>query len=295
MTRDAGAPEFFGGLTASPPFFMPTAPALDLEAYFARIGYAGPRTATFATLDTIHRRHAETIPFENLDIQLGRRIAIDLPSVERKLVHERRGGYCFEHNTLLAAALRTLGFIATPMIGRVRWQLPAETQTALTHQLLRVEAPDAGPCLADVGFGSMSLYRPLRWVFDTPQAGCLEPRRLIQRDGVVVHQAQLGETWGDVYLFSPAPVPAIDFDVANWFTCAHPNSAFQHNLRASRTLADRRYTLLNSEFKIRHADGRTESRTIAKADELLAILGEYFGLHFPPGTRFGRPGMPWPQ
>lgn len=274
---------------------MSAAPSPDLDAYFTRLGYTGPRNVSFATLDGIHRHHAQTIPFENLDIQLGRRIAIDLPSIERKLVHDRRGGYCFEQNALLAAVLRALGFAVTTLIGRVRWQIPAEMETPLVHQFLRVDVPDAGPCLADVGFGSMSLYRPLRWLFDVAQPGCLEPRRLVQRDGSIAHQALINETWGDVYSFAPTPALPVDFEVANWFTCAHPDSAFQKNLRASLTLADRRFTLVNSEFKIRHADGRTEQRTIATAAELLAILAEYFGLHFPPGTRFGRPGMPWPQ
>lgn len=271
------------------------APSPDLDAYFARIGYTGPRMVSLATLDGIHRRHAETIPFENLDIQLGRRIAVDLPAIERKLVHDRRGGYCFEQNTLLAAVLRALGFEVTLLLGRVRWQIPDDVPTPLVHAFLRVETPDAGPHLADVGFGSMTLYRPLRWEIDTAQPCGLEPRRLARRGEFLAHQARIGERWSDVYLFAPAPVLGIDIEVSNWFTCAHPESAFLKNLRASRTLADRRYTLVNSEFKIRHADGRTEQRTIATADELLAILAEFFGLHFPPGTRFGRPGMPWPQ
>ncbi len=270
-------------------------PPPDLDAYFARIGYTGPREASLATLDGIHQRHAQTIPFENLDIQLGRRIAVDLAAIERKLVHEKRGGYCFEHNTLLAAALRALGFQLTVMLGRVRWQISDATPTALIHQVLRVEVPSAGPHLADVGFGSMSLFRPLRWEFDVAQAGCLEPRRLVQRGDLIAHQARIGDTWRDVYVFTPTAVPGIDIEVANWFTCAHPQSPFRHNLRASRTLADRRYTLVNSDFTLRHADGRVERRTIATADELLAILAEYFDLHFPPGTRFGEPGAPWPQ
>lgn len=274
---------------------MSTVPTPDLEAYFARIGYTGSREVSLATLDGIHQRHAQTIPFENLDIQLGHRIAVDLPSIERKLVHDRRGGYCFEHNNLLAAVLRALGFQVAPLLGRVRWQIPPEVQTAVTHQVLRVETPDAGPQLADVGFGSMSLFRPLRLEFDLEQSGCLEPRRLIRRDGLVVHQARLGETWSDVYVFTATTVLGIDIEVANWFTCAHPESALLKNLRASRVLADRRYTLVNSEFNIRHADGRVERRTMATADELLAILAEYFGLRFPPGTRFGQPGAPWPQ
>ncbi|MFM8619292.1 MAG: arylamine N-acetyltransferase family protein [Opitutaceae bacterium] len=269
--------------------------AIDLEAYLARIGYTGSRAPDFATLAAIHAGHAGVIPFENLDILLGRLIATDLPSIERKLVRDRRGGYCFEQNALLGAALRQLGFAVTPLIGRVRWQIPDDVPTPLVHQLLRVETPDAGPCLADVGFGSMSLRRPLRLAYDTPQTGCLEPRRLVRRGALVAHQARIGETWSDVYTFTLEPVPAVDLELGNWYTCAHPQSAFRHNLRASLTLEDRRHTLLNRELTVRHADGRVERREIADPDALLAILAEYFGLHFPAGTRFGtRADVPWP-
>jgi len=83
--------------------------------------------------------------------------------------------------------------------------------------------------------------------------------------------------------------------VSNWFTCANPQSAFLHNLRASRTLSDRRHTLLNREFSTRFADGRVEKRTLATPEELLEVLAGFFGLHFPPDTRFGQPGAPWPR
>jgi N-hydroxyarylamine O-acetyltransferase len=270
--------------------------AIDLEAYLARIGYTGSRTPDFATLAEVHACHAGTIPFENLDILLGLLIATDLPSIERKLVGDRRGGYCFEQNALLGAALRQLGFAVTPLIGRVRWQIPDDVPTPLVHQLLRVETTDAGPYLADVGFGSMSLRRPLRLTYDTPQAGCLEPRRLVRRGALVAHQARIGETWGDVYTFTLEPVPAVDLELGNWYTCAHPQSAFRHNLRASLTLEDRRHTLLNRELTVRHADGRVERRAIMDPEELLAVLAEYFGLRLPAGTRFGvRTDVPWPM
>lgn len=270
-------------------------PVIDLEAYLARIGHSGSRAPDFATLAAIHACHAGTIPFENLDILLGRLIPTDLPSIDRKLVRDRRGGYCFEQNALLGAALRQLGFIVTSLIGRLRWQIPDDVPTPLVHQLLRVDTIDAGPCLADVGFGSMSLRHPLRLVYDTPQPGCLEPRRLVRRGALVAHQARIGETWGDVYTFTLDPVPAVDLELGNWYTCAHPESAFRHSLRASLTLGDRRHTLLNRELTVRHADGRVERREIADAGELLAVLAEYFGLRFPAATRFGsRPDAPWP-
>ncbi|HEX5121746.1 MAG TPA: arylamine N-acetyltransferase, partial [Rhodanobacteraceae bacterium] len=83
---------------------------LDLDAYLARIGWTGGREPTFATLAGILRAHVRTIPFENLDVLLGRAIDLDLRALQRKLVHARRGGYCFEHATLFAAVLEALGF-----------------------------------------------------------------------------------------------------------------------------------------------------------------------------------------
>lgn len=250
--------------------------SFDLDAYFARIGYAGPRDATLATLSAIHTRHACSIPFENLDVLLGRGIRFDLDSVQQKLVRDRRGGYCFEQNHLLAAVLRELGFAVTPLIARVRWQAPADAITPLTHMLLCVEVGDRS-FLADVGFGSMSLAAPLSLELDREQTGSLELRRLIQRSAFVVHQARVGEEWSDVYQFKLEAAPPVDFELGNWFTSTHPQSRFAQNLVAVR-MGDRcRFVILNREFTIRHADGKVEKRAIASPDELLAVLAEYFG------------------
>lgn len=264
-----------------------------LDAYFARIGYTGPRDPTLATLTAIHQHHARAIPYENLDVLLGRPISLDPAAIERKLVHERRGGYCFEQNALLCSVLRTLGFHVTTHIARVRWQIPADVCTALTHMVLRVDLGERA-FVADVGFGSRSLVAPLAFEFDREQSGSIEPRRLIQRGPVIVHQSLHEGAWSDVYQFSPEEIPAVDFEVGNWFTSSHPQSRFKQNLALARAGTDCRYAILNREFAIRYADGRAEKRTLTDPDELLAVLAEYFGLHFPPGTRFGPPGSPWP-
>jgi N-hydroxyarylamine O-acetyltransferase len=277
---------------------------IDLDAYLARIGYEGSREPTAATLSSIHEHHARSIPFENLDVVLGRGIRIDPISIERKLVNERRGGYCFEQNNLLAAALRALGFQVLPLMARVRWQIPEGTITALTHLLLRVEA-SGEPYLADVGFGSMSLYRPLKFRFDLEQEVSLEPRRLVRRTLAapageilvewVSHQAKVGGEWSDVYQFTLEPASDVDFEMGNWFTSAHPQSRFVQNLIASRTEDWKRYTLLNREFTIRHRDGRVEKRELSTPDELLEVLKTHFKLQFPAGSRFDSPGITWPE
>ena len=92
----------------------------DLDAYLARIDYAGKRDASAKTLHAVHRAHATHIPFENLDILLGKSVLLDLESIQTKLVRNRRGGYCFEQNALLAAALERLGFPVTRLAARVQ-------------------------------------------------------------------------------------------------------------------------------------------------------------------------------
>src|SRR5215813_4134219 len=98
--------------------------ALDLDAYFGLIGYSGSRAPTLETLRGIHLRHALTIPFENLDPFLRRPVRLDLASLQNKLLRDRRGGYCFEHNVLFKAALDALGFQVTGLAARVLWNLP---------------------------------------------------------------------------------------------------------------------------------------------------------------------------
>jgi N-hydroxyarylamine O-acetyltransferase len=267
--------------------------ALDLDGYFARIGYRGPREATRATLFGLHQHHTRAIPFENLDVLLGRPVRLESESIAQKLIRDRRGGYCFEQNALLRDALRALGFRVTPLIARVRWQKPDDVPTPPTHMLLQVGV-EGRDFIADVGFGSKSLAVPLELQLDREQPGSLEPRRLVQRGSVIVQQTRDGEEWKDLYAFRLEEAPSVDFELGNWFTSTHPESHFKLNLVAARMGDGCRYALLNREFTTRYADGRVEKRDLTTPDELLAVLADTFGLRFPAGTRFGPADAPWP-
>src|SRR3954468_14639555 len=135
--------------------------APDLHAYFVRIGYTGERAPTLATLHAIAWHHATSIPFENLDVLLGRGINVGPAAVERKLVHEKRGGYCFEQNSLLLHVLRALGYQATPLSARVRIQRPRDFIPPRTHLFVRVDLADE-PWIVDAGIGSASLTSAIR-------------------------------------------------------------------------------------------------------------------------------------
>jgi N-hydroxyarylamine O-acetyltransferase len=267
----------------------------DLEAYLARIAYAGPRQPTLDVLHALTGAHAQAIPFENLDVLLGRGIDLAPDAVFDKLVRRRRGGYCFEQNSLLLAALTALGFRASPLSARVRIDRPRDFLPPRTHLFLRVDLADES-WLTDVGVGALSLTRAIRLGAEGEQPTPHEPRRLVREDGRWFHQARLGQTWTDVYEFTGEEMPPIDRELANWFTSTHPQSHFLGRLIAARAAPDGgRITLQNAELKVRDSDGRAAVQTIGSPEELLVVLAERFGLRFPPETRFGPAGSPWPR
>jgi N-hydroxyarylamine O-acetyltransferase len=267
-----------------------------LDAYFERIGYAGPRAPTLEALHAITAAHAQAIPFENLDVLLGRPIDLEIDRVFQKLVHDGRGGYCFEQNNLLLHVLTELGFQVVPLSARVRLQHPRSFTPPRTHLFLRVELGGES-WLTDVGVGRASLTSAIRLITDLEQATPHEPRRIVREGGRWFHQVRFeGGDWSDVCEFTLEEMPPIDRELANWFTSAHPRSHFKNRLLAARAAPDgARITLLNDELSLRPRSGPPTKRRITDPDELLELLATHFGLRFPPGTRFGAPGSPWPR
>ncbi|HEY4802450.1 MAG TPA: arylamine N-acetyltransferase [Paraburkholderia sp.] len=252
---------------------------LDLDPYFARIGYDGPRAATLAVLRELHRLHPLAIPFENLDPLAGRRVSIQLPDIVAKLVTQRRGGYCFEHNTLLAHVLMQLGFTVTPLAARVLYGREPDARTPRTHMLLRVEA-DGDAWLVDGGFGAQTLRAPLSFSTDAEQPTPHEPARLVTLS-VNERKLQLhdGENWIDLYRFELTPAEWVDYEMANWYTSASPDSFFTFSLIACIAREGGRAILFNERFTERDAQGRvSEERTIANGEELAQCLRERFGI-----------------
>ncbi|MEQ1909455.1 MAG: arylamine N-acetyltransferase [Vicinamibacterales bacterium] len=266
---------------------------IDLGRYFARIGYSGPAQADLGTLNGIMQAHAQSVPFENLDVLLGRPIDLSPDALERKLVTGRRGGYCFEQNGLLLHVLQTIGFQVTPLSARVRYQRPRDYTPARTHLFLSVQIGGA-PWVADVGVGSMSLTSAFRLDLDGEQATLHEPRRILREGSRYFHQARLGDDWHDVLEFTGEEMPEIDRELANWFTSAHPQSHFRNRLIAARALPDgQRLTLVNRDLTLRSRNGEARTRTIATPTELLRVLDQEFALRFPEGTVFPCDALDW--
>lgn len=267
----------------------------DLDAYLTRIGYAGARTATLDTLHAVTQHHATAIPFENLDVLLGRGIALTPEAIVAKLVHARRGGYCFEQNNLLLLALRALGFRATPIGARVRWQQPRDFVPPRTHLFLRVHFGD-GDWLTDCGLGAASLTGAIPLVFDRELSTPHEPRRLVNEGGRLLHQMKVGDEWSDLCEFTLDEMHPIDCEVANWWTSANPASKFKQDVAVGLARADgTRKAIRGGTFTHRRGAEILHQRALESAADLLACLEEHFQLRFPPGTRFGPAGAPWAQ
>ena len=255
----------------------------DLPAYLERIGVPGT-----PTLQELHRAHVCSIPFENLDPHRGIPVSLDPQDLQRKLVAERRGGYCFEHNLLAKGALEALGFEVFPLLARVR--VGGDGVRPRSHLLLRVETGGERPWHVDVGFGASSPLEPLPWGPGGPWERAGWRYRIVEQGPEWVLQvAGSASGWEDLYGFVPEPVPIVDIETSNWFTATHPRSPFVTGLVVGLHEPD------GSTVTVRDWDGlaltrRTpagESRSAVELSDLPVLLEERFGL---PGFGVGPDG-----
>lgn len=256
-----------------------TLTTLDLPGYFARIGFVGTAAADLATLQALHALHPAALPFENLDPLRGLPVALDLDSLQAKLVAGGRGGYCFEHNTLFRAVLEAIGFAVTGLIARVRWMVTAEAPpTPRTHMILLVDLADER-WLCDVGFGGHLAAAPIRLRLGVEQATPWNTVRLVAVEGgLLALETRLPAGWKECYRFYLEPAFAVDQELANWFTSAHPASRFRSSLVAERLTAETRFTIANRRVIRRHRAGRTEEEHIDSPAMLEAALVDGLGL-----------------
>ena len=251
--------------------------SIDLDAYFKRVGYTGPGTATLATLRELHNLHPQAIPFENLDPLLGRPVKLDIVSLEGKLVDGGRGGYCFEQNLLFANVLRALGFAVQEGTARVRWSVPSGAHTPRVHAVLFVDV-DGERYLADVGFGGNVLTAPLLLKSRAAQETPHEPFRLVEEDGHFVEEAKINGLWTPLYAFDFSETHPADYEMGNWFTSAHPNSIFVNGLLGARSEPGRRYAIRDNQLAVHTLNGGTEKKTLKSAAEMRDALTDLFKL-----------------
>lgn len=252
----------------------------DLAAYFDRVGYTGQAAADLETLHAIVAAHNRTIPFENLDPVMGIPVAdLGVVALTDKLVHRRRGGYCYEQNGVMGYVLAELGFGVERLGGRVVWMNTSGDLPAQTHEALSVTVPGAdGRWLVDVGFGGQTLSSPIRLEVGTIQTTRHEPYRVLDHGNGYVLQAQIRGEWQALYTFTSRPVPQIDREVGSWYVSTHPKSGFVTGLSAALVTDDARWNLRGRNLAI-HSSGDTERIRFATAADVLTALTERFGIN----------------
>lgn len=247
---------------------------LDLDAYLQRIGYDADLNADGRTLSGLHRAHMAAIPFENLDVVLGRGVAVDLDSVQRKLVDARRGGYCYEHGLLFGAVLERVGFTVDRLLARIGDD--TERPRPRTHMALHVHR-DEEQWLADVGFGG-GLREPLVWGDTRPhRQGGWTYRMTPTPTGSWHLGERLGSQWAVLYSLGPEPQHAADVVMANHFTSTYPDSPFVGQPVVMRNDDDLRRRLRGRELSLVRPDGSTEQRRLTDT-ELTVFLRDDMGL-----------------
>lgn len=253
---------------------------MNLEAYLERIGHRGEAVRGVETLRAVHRRHLQSIPFENIDVLLGRRVDLDPVRIFDKLVTGRRGGWCYEMNGLLGWALGAIGFPVTRLAAGVERRVRGE-QSMGNHLALLVEA-DGERWLADVGFGD----------------GLFEPTLMVEgsfgQRGFEMALEDLGDGWWRFHTHRNAGGLTYDFtlepaeDDLLVTRCAYlatsPDSGFTQTLTAQTHRDDRVEVLRNTVRSTVHPD-RVRRWLIPDRDAFLSELHLVFGLDDPEAAR----------
>ncbi|MCX5293872.1 MULTISPECIES: arylamine N-acetyltransferase [unclassified Streptomyces] len=264
----------------------------DLDAYLGRIGWGGERRADAATLRGVHLAHMRGIPFENLDALRRTAPSLDPADLMAKLVHSRRGGYCYEHNTLFAGVLEALGFGVTRLTARVVMGADRIESRPRTHMTLLVEAPgDPQPYLADVGFGAIgALLEPVPLTAGREYRDAERRHRLVHvphrgpSEMWVLEAYDRGkDDWAAQYAFTLEPFEKPDFDVINWHIATNPRSPFTQRLYVQSVTPERHLLLHGHLLTETRVDGSVRERELVDEAEVRRLLDEEFGIEAPTG------------
>ncbi len=246
---------------------------MDLNSYIRRIAYDGPLDPTPDTLCALHRAHMLSVPFENLDILLGRRIVLDEASLFEKIVTRRRGGFCYELNGLFAALLSELGFNVQRLSARV-----ADAQGGFgpefDHMTLLVQLEERW--LADVGFGD-SFRLPLRLDTRDDQAQGADLYRICDEGHHLSYMRMKDGAWHPQYIFRLQPYALVDFIDRCNYAQTSPESSFTQRRVCSRATPQGRITLSDRKLIITSNGSREESK-LENEGEVEAILYKEFGI-----------------
>ena len=251
---------------------------LDLDAYCRRIGFAGALAPTRECLGRLVLDHAAAIPFENIEVLARRVPRLDVAGLQDKMLRQRRGGYCFEQNTLFRAVLQAVGFDVQPMEARIRSGVAADVVTARTHLATRVVL-DGVAHMVDVGCSTVAPLAPLVLASRDKQAAGSGFYRFVDVGDELLLQTLAADVWTDCYQLMPTAPHAIDCEMGNWFVATYSKSMLAHNLLLGRAIEGGRLRLFNrrlSAFQPQCA--APVERELHTRAEFADVLADGFGL-----------------
>jgi N-hydroxyarylamine O-acetyltransferase len=250
---------------------------MNVSAYLRRISYSGPITPTLETLRTIHRAHLETVPFENLDISLGRPIVLDQDRFVHKIVEENRGGFCYELNGAFAALLVEMGYRVTLLSARAPLK-DGSPGPEFDHLALRVDLNQ--PWLVDVGFGE-GFLEPLLLEPGTEQKQDQGAFRMKDEGSFLsVERQQPDSSWKTEYLFTLTPRRLEDFAGMCHYHQTSPESHFTQKRLCTLATSTGRVTLSDMKLIVTE-NGHREERILISEKEWLETLKKHFAMMLP--------------
>ena len=262
---------------------------LDLDAYFDRVQWGGSARPTYETLAGILRAHMSSIPFENLDVLLGRPIRLDLDGLQQKLVRARRGGYCFEQGSLFGAVIEALGFKPVRHTARVI-MITARTAAPRTHMFLTVPLAE-GTFVVDPGFGALAPRIPVP-LLDGVEARVGAETHWMSRDGPYwILRSRVAGKETDCWLSTLEEDNPVDFEMGSHYVATHPGSPFVNRMLMRALTADGRVSVMNRDVTIRSGNV-SEPVQLVDRSALRTLLITYFGFDLPEVERMTVPSIP---
>jgi len=246
----------------------------DIQAYLARINYAGPVNPTAETLRALHIAHLQTVPFENLSIHAGEPIVLEDRALFEKIVARRRGGFCYEANGLFAALLRALGFDVTMLSAEVAGKEVGSYSPPFDHMALMITLEQRW--LADVGFGD-SFLEPLLLDQQTEGRQADDTFKIMQDGDYQIVMRREADEWKPNYRFTLQPYEYEAFAEMCHYHQTSPESHFTQKRICSRATETGRITLSDMRL-IETRAGQRQERTLTSQTEFDSILSERFGI-----------------
>lgn len=248
----------------------------NLDAYLKRVNFSGSIAPGIELLTGLHQLHPAAIPFENLDPLMEVPVRLDLSNLEQKLVVERRGGYCFEHNLLFKAILDDLGFVTRALAARVLTGAAPDAELPLNHMLMSVDIAGV-TYVADVGFGGNVMTAPLRLKAGLEQETPNGRYRLTGGEPVWTLEADIAGDWSGLFAFEMIERSLEEYRAMNDLT----QVSFRDDLRVARSEPGVRYALRNNRLNIHRLGAETETRELLSTLEIRDVLVQTFGIQLP--------------